>query len=337
MCSVATVTDSPEVQFPVLDPAAVTPLMVSEYRLWFLNTTAWYQQSSFLLPADDNFPWTRVMVPVTADHVHSHLIGKLTLGLYALNAETNCCKWFAIDGDYAGADEHLTAIADEMRNDGLAPALEDSRRGAHLWLLCDEPLPGSLGRVYLYNLLDQLGYAIRGARGNREGLEIFPRQESLEPGAFGNGLRGPLGIHRKVRKRFWFRGATPEMGCQFAYLRNLPRLTRAQLEGLTAGIEMPADLIERDEPAPIQAAAHGAEFDIRLYVETPRRRGRKYHVQCPSCAEAGRDTGKNNLHLSEVGGRPPLYHCFAGCSGAEVRAACHRRAGRPATSQHGGR
>ncbi len=75
------------------------------------------------------------------------------------------------------AEVDLKAIEEEMKLDGLFPAYEHSRRGGHLWLICDEPLPAKAGRIYLYNILDRLGYDIRGVRGNAEGVEVFPKQE----------------------------------------------------------------------------------------------------------------------------------------------------------------
>jgi hypothetical protein len=312
---------------PLLDPARITPLMVAEYKLWFINGTDFYLQNSYLLPADSEaLAWARVAAPLTSTHIQRHLDGQHTIGVYALTPQSSCGKWFALDADYPGAEEHLEEIAREMREDGLSPALEDSRRGGHLWVLCSDPIPARLSRIYLYSLLDRLGLAIRGPRGNKEGIEIFPKQESLEAGQVGNGLRGPLGVHRKVMKRFWFRDAVPEIEAQFAYLRRIPRCSRRDIESLTNGMDMPVDLIPT-RPSEFLGPAPQSQFDIRFFIEASRRHARTYHVQCPSCAEAGRDTGRDNLHITETSGRPPLYHCFAGCGGEDIRAACYRRAG----------
>jgi hypothetical protein len=39
----------------------------------------------------------------------------------------------------------------------------DVRRGAHLWILCAEPLPARLCRIYMYNLALRLDLPIKGA------------------------------------------------------------------------------------------------------------------------------------------------------------------------------
>lgn len=318
----------------LLDPAAVSPLIVSELRMWLVNTNDYYIQNPFLLPKDKDGPGCiRVRVPLTDDAVRRHLIGHHTIGLYAVNPVRNTCKWIALDGDYDGALEHLEQIAAKMREDGLSPAFEDSRRGAHLWVLFEEPVPARLCRIYIYSLLDQGGYAISGRGGRTNGIEVNPKHESLEEGHVGNGLRAPGGVHRKSFKRYTFRDAAPDIESQFRYLRLLPRCTLDHLEELTAGMDMPEDMRPQPRTAYRPSAPHPGGFDIRLYVDLPRRRSRRdYFVQCPSCAEAGKDNGRDNLHITEdngtvEAGNAPLFHCFANCRGSDIIAACHRRAG----------
>lgn len=315
----------------------VHPLLLTEYTHWFVNRRDFYIQHPYLLPADRKedapiAPCMRVSAPLTEDHVLRHIVGQHTIGLYAMESEFNSCKWFALDGDYSKAEmgsdakEDLEKIAAAMKEDGLFPAMEASRRGAHLWILCAEPLPALLGRIYLYSLLDRLGYDIRGVRGNVDGIEIFPKQESLKQGQYGNGLRGPFGIHRKSMKRYWFVDAEPNLEAQFAYLRKLPRLTRAKLEDLTAGYTMPEDLIPKPAEPWDGSRSDSAKFDFRGFLVEPARKAsikNDFFIQCPCCAAGGRDNGKNNLHVTPLlvdeqgkgppglkNGPPDLY-CFA--------------------------
>ena len=44
--------------------------------------------------------------------------------------------------------------------------------------------------VYIYNVALRLGVPIKGASGLCDGIELFPRQDRLAPGKFGNALRG---------------------------------------------------------------------------------------------------------------------------------------------------
>ena len=80
----------------------------------------------------------------------------------------------------------------ELELDGVSAALEMSRRGGHLLIFCEPPLLAEQCRVYIYNVALRLGVPIKGATGLWDGIEIFPRQDRLAPGEFGNALRGPL-------------------------------------------------------------------------------------------------------------------------------------------------
>lgn len=324
---------------------SIAPICVSEFWLWFVNRRAFYVQSAYDKPAEylkGAKQYIRVDAQLNENRIIRHLCGIETIGLYTIDPETNCCKWFCLDADYKDEEKgtdakvDLRAIEEEMKLDGLSPAYENSRRGGHLWLICDEPLPAKSGRIYLYNLLDRLGYDIRGVRGNAEGVEVFPKQEALDKGQYGNGLRGPLGIHRKVKKRFWFRDAAPVLASQFSYLRTLPRLTRAKLDELNASMTMPDDLIYKPPPPPILTTPVSIfdKFDIRRYTTEPRRKASSkgdYFTRCPACASIGRDTTGDNLHITPVGGvDPPIFYCQAcNVSFRDMMEICYRRFGRP--------
>jgi hypothetical protein len=309
----------------LLDSSLITPLMVSEYSLWFINGPDFYLQNAYLLPADKDFgSYTRMNTPLTQAHIRRHLVGQHTISLPTLNRVTNCGIWFALDADYDGSDKHLDLIAEAMREDGLFPAREASRRGGHLWILSSDPIPARQSRIYLYNLMDRLGYKIRGVRGNKDGIEIFPKQEVLAENKMGSALRAPLGIHRKeVMQRFWFTDAEPDLKAQFAYLRRLPRCTRAKLDDLTMGIDMPTDLLPHPRAARTTPFPQD-DFDIRDYTTPPRNsRAKDYFVQCPSCAAGGGDNDGDNLHITHKGDRW-LFHCFVGCSFTDIKNACLR-------------
>ena len=310
---------------PLIESSRITPLMIDEYALWFVNSPNFYIQNSYLLPADfdKGMAWARVKAPISALHIQRHLEGHHTIGCYTVNPENQCVKWFGVDGDYPGSEIHLQMIAEAMKADGLSPALEESRRGGHLWVLSSEPIPAKTARIYLYQTLDLLGLAIKGVRGIKDGLEIFPKQETLEPGQVGNGLRGPFGIHRKVMRRCWFLDADPNLEAQFHYIRHLPRCSWDQIEELTLGMAMPEDLIEEErEPGTYQNSGEG--FDITPFIDMKvfARGRRSAHFACPSCRAAGRDNGKDNLHVTMEPGPRYVFWCFAGCSFKEIITAC---------------
>jgi hypothetical protein len=58
-------------------------------------------------------------------------------------------------------------------------------------------------------------------------------------GAFGNAIRGPLGIHRGASRRFWFYGADYTLEAQMHFLRRLRRVTEEELDRFTVGNALP--------------------------------------------------------------------------------------------------
>jgi hypothetical protein len=98
------------------------------------------------------------------DTVRKHLAGWLTVGLYAINSQSQRCKWIAIDADYEDAFFDLGKLKSELELDGVSAALEMSRRGGHLWILCEQPLLAQQCRVYIYNVALSARRAHQGRR-----------------------------------------------------------------------------------------------------------------------------------------------------------------------------
>ena len=156
-----------------------------------------------------------------------------------------------------------------------------------------------------------------------EGIEIFPKHDTLNEGEFGNAIRGPLGVHRGANRRLWFYGADYTLEVQMAYLKGLRRVTEDELHRFIAGKTTPSNFVPGAQvPRPahgIQDGRHGAVFDMLRHVGEVRKVGRNYVTRCPSCAEAGRDRGGDNLAILISDSR--FYKCWAGCSKEMIRAA----------------
>jgi len=194
--------------------------------------------------------------------IRRHLEGTVTIGLYAINPNTQRCKWVAIDADYPDALEDLLKLQWELRQDGVEAALENSRRGGHLWLFADMPLLAKDCRIYIFNLAKRLKVPVKGA-GLADGIELFPKQDGVPADEFGNALRGPLGIHRGAGKRYWFYGADYTLEDQMNYLSRLKRITEDEMKRFVTGLEMPEELVPkpRVEPAYYQrSGSSGREF-----------------------------------------------------------------------------
>ena len=286
----------------------------------FVNRLAYGIQRHQPLPNGDA-PYIKQKRPLDLSAVRMHLNGDITISLYAINPRTQSSKWVAIDADFDGSLEALFQLQWELKQDGVEAALEQSRRGGHLWIFGEKPLLASQCRIYIYNLALRLGVPVKGA-GLKEGIEVFPRQDQIAVGAYGNAIRAPLSVHRKSNRRYWFYEAdlTPE--AQLAYIEGLRKLTAAELATLTQGMELPQPY-RPPVPAPFVPyvpVAGRREFRILDFVQTTGKQdSRNWKAQCPSCAQAGRDKSRNNLGIKISD--PRFYQCRAGCSKEEIRAA----------------
>src|SRR5277367_631307 len=103
-----------------------------------------------------------------------------------------------LDGDYKDSLKHLCELQWELQQQKVEAALEQSRRGAHLWIFGAQPLLARQCRLLISGLAAKLGIPVKGT-GTAEGIEIFPKHDELKDGDFGNAIRGPLGIHRAIK------------------------------------------------------------------------------------------------------------------------------------------
>ncbi|MHB1698555.1 MAG: TOTE conflict system archaeo-eukaryotic primase domain-containing protein [Acidobacteriaceae bacterium] len=286
----------------------------------FVNRLAYGIQKDKPLP-DGTVPYMKQTRPLDSGAVRMHLNGDITINLYAINPQTQSSKWVAIDADYDGSLKALFQLQWELRQDGVDAALEQSRRGGHLWIFAEKPLLASQCRIYIYNLALRLGVPVKGA-GLKEGIEVFPRQDEIKEGAYGNAIRAPLGVHRKSNRRYWFYEADLNPEAQMAYLLGLKKLSATDLASLTQGMVLPQAYRPADpEPfVPRPPMPGRQEFRILDYVQTTGKQdSRNWKAQCPSCAQGGGDRSRNNLGIKISDTR--FYVCRAGCTKEDIRAA----------------
>ena len=216
----------------------------NDFIRFFVNRLAYGVQATRPLP-NGSVPYylardwlTKAPKQLDADVVRAQLNGDITINLFAINPETQRSKWIAIDADFDGAMQSLIELQRELRHDGIEAALEQSRRGGHLWMFGETPLLAAECRIYIYNVALRIGIPVK-CGGLKDGIEIFPRQDRLEEGEYGNALRAPLGVHRKTNLRYWFPAAAPRPEAQLAYLNGLPKLTEHRLKTIIHGMSLP--------------------------------------------------------------------------------------------------
>jgi hypothetical protein len=131
-----------------------TPEMAVEYAQWFVNRLAYTRQSDRPHPASGRHYYYRPRpegggeLALELRDVRRHLAGEVTLGIYAINPQSQRVKWMGIDADYKRSLDDLLKLQYELQRDGIQAALEQSRRGGHLWILFDTPV---LARASLHS------------------------------------------------------------------------------------------------------------------------------------------------------------------------------------------
>ncbi len=302
--------------------------LVKEYIALFVNRRAYTVQSTRPDPESRRHYYYRpkekgsgASLWLTDQTIAAHMEGRITIGLYAINPSNQRCKWVAIDADYLNAMDDLIKLQYQLTTDHVDSALEMSRRGGHLWIFLAAPLLARLCRIYIYDLAGRLGVPVKGT-GLADGIEVFPKHDSIAKGAFGNAIRGPLGIHRTVGRRFWFYGADYTLEAQVEYLKRLKKLSEDELARFSAGKDLPAESRQaapRASSVIEQGTRSKPKFCILDYVGKVRTVGKNYVTRCPSCAQAGHDRGGDNLAI--LVSDPRFYLCWAGCRKEMIRAA----------------
>ena len=134
----------------------------------------------------------QAFLPVTDREILQHLQGRQILGVYPLLPDDT--SWFlAVDLDAGAWQADTTALVETCRAHGVPAAVERTRSGAgaHVWIFFTAPIPAVTAR--------QLGcFLLTETMTRRHELSmasydrLFPNQDSLPKGGFGNLIALPL-------------------------------------------------------------------------------------------------------------------------------------------------
>jgi superfamily II DNA or RNA helicase len=207
----------------------------------------------------------RRFLPVTDDVVRWHLSGRddaglpFVAGVYPLLLDETC-QFLAVDFDRAEWRDDALAFARVCRVRSLQAAIERSRsgQGAHVWMFFEEALPAALARRLGAHLLTEAMDA-HPTLGFGSYDRLFPNQDTLPQGGFGNLIALPLQREARAEGHTMFvdDGWEP-LPDQWAYLSSLHRVARgdvdaivqdAERRGRIVGVRLPPD-DEEDGRAP---------------------------------------------------------------------------------------
>lgn len=181
-------------------------------------------------------------LPLTRDVVASHLAGQTTIGLYPLLSGDECF-WVAADFDGESAILDALAYLKAARAAAVPATLEISRsgRGAHVWVFFAAAVAASLARRLALGLLRE-AMSIRGRLSLSSYDRLFPAQDVLPAGGFGNLLAAPLqGECRRRGATVFVDLATMEPAeDQWRHLSSLDRMSPRELTRAVGRVGEPA-------------------------------------------------------------------------------------------------
>lgn len=136
----------------------------------------------------------QAFLPLDDEAVKSHLLGKTTIGTYAIK-DDDTCVFLACDFDEKDWSDDVRSYRLAGLELGIDVAIERSRsgNGAHAWIFFAEPVPARLARVLGTMLLARTTEQ-RQALGVRSFDRFFPSQDYLptKRHGFGNLIALPL-------------------------------------------------------------------------------------------------------------------------------------------------
>ena len=186
----------------------------------------------------------RSFVPLDDRHIRMHLVGHdergrdFTMGVFPL-LPGDACRFAAADFDDATWSRDAAAVRDTCKRLSLPVLVERSRSGAgaHLWWFFEEDVPARLARQFVFWLLTETLETCPDI-----GLDsydrIFPNQDTLPKGGFGNLIALPLqGAARRNGNSMFVDDAFEPVRDPWEALSSVRVLTSEEVSALVAAAE----------------------------------------------------------------------------------------------------
>jgi len=223
----------------------------------------------------------RRFLPVTDDVIRWHLSGQdgdgreFVMGVYPMLLDETCF-FLAIDCDKEHWSDDVAAVLEACRNMELPVALERSRsgNGGHVWFFFDEATPATLARKLGCHVLTET-MERRPEIGLDSYDRLFPNQDTLPQGGFGNLIALPL-QHRPRgdgNTVFLDEQLVPHAD-QWAFLSQIRKLARCQVEDVVRRAEGKGRIVGVRLALP-------DEKDTAPWAAPPSRRRREIPISEP--------------------------------------------------------
>ena len=193
---------------------------------------------------------SRCFLPVTDEVIRWHLSGRteqgqdFVMGVYPM-LQDETCYFLAIDFDRENWQTDTAAFLQTCRQFDLPAALEQSRSGSggHIWLFFEEAISASVARKLGSHLLTET-MERRPELGLGSYDRLFPNQDTLPKGGFGNLIALPLQKRpRQLGNTVFLDEEFKPYADQWAFLASLSKISRGRVEVLTRQAESTGRII----------------------------------------------------------------------------------------------
>jgi hypothetical protein len=207
----------------------------------------------------------------------NHLQGRHVMGVYPLLEDDTCCL-LAADFDKSTWREDVAAFAETCRSAGVTVSVERSQsgNGAHAWFFFSTPIPASTARKMGCFLITET--MTRRHQLSMESYDrLFPSQDTMPRGGFGNLIALPLQHEARRRRNTLFLDADLEpYPDQWGYLAAIERTAASAVETIAAeatrrGLVIGIRLAEpEDEAAPWRRPPSGRPRRVAISGTLPQ-------------------------------------------------------------------
>jgi superfamily II DNA or RNA helicase/very-short-patch-repair endonuclease len=187
---------------------------------------------------------------ITDEVIAWHLSGQdargfdLVMGVYAM-LQDETCFFLAVDFDDEDWQRDAAAFLETCRRLDVPAVLERSRsgNGGHVWFFFEEAIPASLARKLGSHILTET-MEHRPEIGLNSYDRLFPNQDTLPKGGFGNLIALPLQKQaRQHGNTVFLDGQFGPFADQWAFLASVRRMSRARIEALVHDAESKGRII----------------------------------------------------------------------------------------------
>jgi len=218
----------------------------------------------------------QAFLTITDQVILDHLQGRHVIGVYPLLLDETC--WFlAVDFDKEAWQEDVLEFAKTCHKMNLPIAIERSRsgNGAHVWFFFSTPIPAvsarKLGCLVITKTMERR-HQLSMASYDR----LFPNQDNMPSGGFGNLIALPLQHHpRQIGNTVFLDEDLQSIPDQWNFLASLRRSPLATVETIVnsaakSGGVIGVQVIDRDNKEPFQPWIHsGSGNKAHPQIEEP--------------------------------------------------------------------